>query len=229
MAKAGEKITEPKIGQKGYLITKEVYEKAVPFFIQAFFEASWHDGWPVGLAAGVDEFFSGQTLSYKPSTHAKMQMIQDISAMAEHDMLLDDLEANDQKKLRILVPEINELEEQSARERLPLERIELTEQNKVAERIRRSLPEDIRQELEPMGYRIIPGLSRRLGKFWLNDERYEKYEKLSGIEIEKGLRKLFAHESWEKAIDDISRREKLVKKQISNANARARARIVGKK
>ena len=78
-----------------------------------------------------------------------------------------------------------------------------------------------------MGYRIIPGLSRRLGEFWLNDERYAKYEKLAGIQIEKRLRKLFAHKDW--AGLDISRQEELVKKQINYAKAEARAKLVGRK
>lgn len=227
VARAGEKITEPKIGQIGFLIAREVAEKFTPFFVQGAVEASWHDGWPIGLAAGTDEFFSGQTLSYKPSTFGELQMIQDISAVAKYDELWDDLSPTQQKTLRVLVPEINEYEELLAREKLPLERIDLREQNKVAERIRRSLPDDIKRELAPMGYRIIPGLSRRLGEFWLNDERYAKYEKLAGIQIEKRLRKLFADKSWGNL--DITLQEKLVKKQINYAKKEARAKLVGRK
>ena len=62
---------------------------------------------------------------------------------------------------------------------------------------------------------------------WLNDERYAKYEKLAGVQIEKKLRKLFAHKDW--AGLDISRQEKVVKKQINLAKAEARAKIFGKK
>jgi len=227
VARAGEKITETKIGQTAYLITREIAEKFTPFFLQAAVEASWHDGWPLGLAAGTDEFFSGQTLSYKPSTFAKLQMTQDISATAKYDKLWEDLSANRQKYLRDTIPEINELEELLAREKLPLEEIDLREQNKVAERIRRSLPDDIRKKLAPLGYRIIPGLSRSIGDFWLNDERYAKYEKLSTVRIEKRLRLLFSLKNWDKV--DVNRREELVKKEINKAKAEARARIVGKK
>jgi len=227
VARAGEKVTEPKAGRIAYLIARETAQKFTPFFVQSAVEASWQDGWPLGLAAGADEFFSGQALSYKPSTFAKLQMVQDISATVQYDILWDDLSPSQQKQLRKIVPEINAFEELLAREKLPIGEIDLREQNKVAERIRRSLPKDIREKLAPLGYRIIPGLSRRLGDFWLNDERYAKYEKLTSLHIERRLHSLFARRNWMNL--DISQQEDAVRKEINKAKAEARKELLGNK
>ena len=225
VAKVGEKVTEPEAGRIASLIAREVYLKFAPFFAQSVIEASWHDGWPVGLAAGTDEFFSGQSLSYEPSIYAKVQMLQDISAVAKYDTLWDDLSPSKQKRLRKEVDEINVLEEQLAREKLPLEEIDLREQNKVAERIRKSLPKEIRDELAPLGRRIIPGLSRRIGTdYWLNDKRYAQYEKLATSHIEKRLKRLFANIKWTGL--DISQKEKAVRRIINEAKETARAELL---
>ena len=223
VAKAGETITEPKSGRIAFLVGRETLTKFAPFFVQSALEAAWHDGWPLALAAGTDEFFSGQALSYKPSTYAKMQMVQDISAVTQYDKLWDDLSPIQQQRLRKDVPEINALEERLSRERLPLEEIDLREQNRVAERIYRGLPSEMRKALKDVGVRVS-GLSRRLGTdFWLNDARYKAYENLAAQEIEDRLSKRMRSTRWSQYTP--TQREHLIKADIDSAKARARAQV----
>ena len=116
--------------------------------------ASWNDGWPIGLWAGAEEFFSGSTLSYEPSDYTKMQLLQDQAAVCQYDKLWEDLSPTQQQRLRRAVPEIDEYEEKAAFGRLPAEEISLSEQNKTAARITKALPRPVRDELDIAHVRV---------------------------------------------------------------------------
>ena len=223
VAKTGGKITETKVGQIAYLIGRETISKFAPFFVQSAIEASWYDGWPIGLWAGAEEFFSGQALSYEPSTYSKLQMVQDIGAVQQYDILWDDLSPKQQQKIRKMIPEIDDLEEKLARERLPLEEIDLREQNKTADKIMRSLPEDVQKELNEYGVRVS-GLSRRIGEnFRLNDNRYRLYEELSIKYMTDRLTKQIRRPDWKTKTSE--QKEKLLKHEMNSGKTLARNQL----
>jgi hypothetical protein len=232
VAKAGEKITEPgpnlplvgmTPGELGFFFTRDLLARPfVPFFVQGSLEAGWNDGWPLALWAGGEEFFSGTTLSYEPSNYSKAQMLQDQVAVAKHDKLWEDLSPRQQEKLRREVPEINEFEEKASFERLPSEEVSLSEQNKAAKKITRAMPQNVRDELDAVQVRI-PGLSRSWGDFWLNDKRYEEYQKETSEEIEKRLSRLVGMARWDKMPDE--QKAKRLRTTIQDAKSKVRATL----
>ncbi len=201
LAKPGEKITESKAGEIAFHIGKEVLKTFTPFFVNGTIEAGWNDGWMIGMWAGAEEFFSGSTLSYKPSTHTQLQTTQDIAGVHAFDKLWDDLSPSKQAELRGTVPEINDLEERLAEERTPVDEISLSEQNATAKRITRALPDDVRKAMQESGERV-KGLSRRVKGFWLTEERYKEYANRVTELTERNVRYVIENGGvMEKAVD----------------------------
>jgi hypothetical protein len=206
-----------------FFIGKEVYDRYMPFFIQGALEAAWNDGWPQALGAGTDEFFSGQALSYKPSTNSELQMVQDIAATQEYDKVWDDLTPKQQEKLYRQVPEMEQLEMKKASEKLPPEEISLTKQNRAAKRIFQAMPDDVKKEMNAVGVKISAP-ARKVGKFFLNESRYMAYEEYSRQEIEKQLTRTIKTIRWTR-MDKVKRMKKL-KEDITEAKADARKRLL---
>ena len=218
-----EKQMESKEAEVGFFISKEVYDRYMPFFIQSTLEAAWFDGWPQALGAGTDEFFSGQALTYEPSTNSELQILQDISATQEHDKLWDDLTPRQQEKLYDHIPEMEQLEMKKASEKLPPEEISLAKQNRAAKRIFRAMPADVKKELNATGVKISAP-ARKIGDFFLNDSRYMAYEEYSRQEIERSLSKTISSARF-KRMDSVKRMKKL-KEEITDAKAEARDRVL---
>ena len=214
---------EDKGKEVGFFIGKEVYDRYMPFFIQGSLEAAWNDGWPQALGAGTDEFFSGQALSYKPSTNSELQMVQDIAATQEYDKVWDELTPKQQEKLYKQVPEMGELEMKKSAEKLPPEEISLTKQNRAAKRIFRAMPDEVKKEMNAIGVKISAP-SRKIGKFFLNESRYTAYEEYTRQEIEKQLSKKINTGRYKKM--DRAKRMKELKEDISDAKADARKRLL---
>ncbi|HUV45537.1 MAG TPA: hypothetical protein VMW45_00500 [Dehalococcoidia bacterium] len=207
----------------GFFISKEVYDRYMPFFIQSTLEAAWFDGWPQALGAGTDEFFSGQALTYEPSTASELQIVQDIAATQEYDKVWDELTPRQQEKLYRQIPEMEELEMKKASEKLPPEEISLTRQNRAAKRIFRAMPDEVKKEMNAVGAKIsAPG--RKVGKFFLNENRYTAYEEYSRQEIEKQLSKTISSGRYTR-MDKVKRMQKL-KDDITEAKADARKRLL---
>ncbi|MHC4605113.1 MAG: hypothetical protein ACYS6W_17495, partial [Planctomycetota bacterium] len=218
VAKAGEKITEPKVGEMSYFITRDLLVRPfVPFFVQGTIEAAWNDGVPIGLWAGAEEFFSGTTLSYEPSNYAKAQLLQDQTAVAKYDKLWEDLTPRQQEIIRKEVPELHDYEEKAAFERLPSEEISLTEQNRARKQVKKLLEPDIKTLIDKAQI-TLTAPSRTLGEFWLNDKRYEAYQQYYAEEVNRRVKEPRATLAEEK------KKEK-IRKDIENAKTIARNRL----
>jgi len=218
-----EKQMEDRSKEIPFFISKEVYERYMPFFVQSTLEAAWFDGWPQALGAGTDEFFSGQALTYEPSTNSELQMLQDISATQEHDKLWDDLTPRQQERLYKDIPEMEQLEMKKASEKMPPEEISLVKQNRAARRIFKAMPADVKKELNAAGVKISAP-ARKIGDFFLNDERYKAYEEYSRQEIEERLSKTISTIKWGR-MDSVKRMKEL-KEDITKAKADARDRVL---
>jgi hypothetical protein len=218
-----EKQMERKESEVAFFISKEVYDRYMPFFIQSSLEAAWFDGWPQALGAGTDEFFSGQALTYEPSTNSELQILQDISATQKHDKLWDDLTPRQQERLYRQIPEMEQLEMKKYSEKLPPEEISLSRQNRAARRIFKSLPDDVKKEMSAVGVKISPP-ARKIGKFFLNETRYKTYEEYSRQEIEEKLSRTIKTSRFHR-MDKIKRMKEL-KEDISKAKAKARERLL---
>jgi hypothetical protein len=218
---------EDKTGAKiGYLVGKEAYDTFVPFFLRAFIEATYYDGVGVGIAAGTTEFFSGQTVSYEPTIYTQMQIKQDATAMMTFGKVWDDLSPSQQNKLRRVTPAIIDLERQVEDEqarRGPAEEISLDEQNRAATVVQSALSKSNQDVLKHLKLRI-PGFSRKLGEFWLNDRRYETYQVYATEEIDQVIERAITAKAW--AATPEVRRKDIVEKQIDFAKQRAREKLM---
>jgi hypothetical protein len=215
----------PKDKSIKFHIGKEAYERFAPFFIAGAIEAGRNDGIPIGALAGIQEFFSGQALSYEPSTRSKLQITQDIAAINLHNKLWDDLTPRQQNRIYNQVPRMEELELQISKERGDLrpEQLDLSKSNRVARRITSAMPEDVRKELRATGVQI-PGLGRTISKFYLNDARYATYQQYATQEIQKELTRRIEQSGYQRRTGK-NRQDKL-KDYISDAKTKASDRVM---
>lgn len=218
-----EKFMESEKTEVAFFISKEVYDRFMPFFIQSAAEAAWFDGWPQALGAGTDEFFSGQALTYEPSTSAELQIVQDVAATQEFDQLWDDLTPSQQAQLHSQIPEMERLEMKKASEKLPPEEISLAKQNRAAKRIFKAMPDAVKKEMNAVGVRISAP-SRKIGKFFLNEDRYKAYEDMVRQEVETSLSRRIETPRWETKSEVT--RMKIMKDDIKRAKARATSRLL---
>ncbi|KKN75792.1 hypothetical protein LCGC14_0376680 [marine sediment metagenome] len=218
-----EKFMESEKTEVAFFISKEVYDRFMPFFIQSAAEAAWFDGWPQALGAGTDEFFSGQALTYEPSTSAELQIVQDVAATQEFDKLWDDLTPSQQAQLHSQIPEMERLEMKKASEKLPPEEISFAKQNRAAKRIFKAMPDAVKKEMNAVGVRISAP-SRKIGKFFLNEDRYKAYEGMVRQEVETSLSRRIETPRWESKSEVT--RMKIMKDDIKRAKARATSRLL---
>lgn len=218
-----EKFMESEKTEVAFFISKEVYDRFMPFFIQSAAEAAWFDGWPQALGSGTDEFFSGQALTYEPSTSAELQIVQDVAATQEFDQLWDDLTPSQQAQLHSQIPEMERLEMKKASEKLPPEEISLAKQNRAAKRIFKAMPDAVKKEMNAVGVRISAP-SRKIGKFFLNEDRYKAYENMVRQEVETSLSRRIETPRWETKSEVT--RMRIMKDDIKRAKARATSRLL---
>lgn len=218
-----EKMMQSEQKEIAFFVSKEVYERYMPFFVQSTVEAAWFDGWPQALGAGTDEFFSGQALTYEPSTNSELQITQDIAATQEFNKLWDDLTPREQERLERMIPEMERLEIKKASEKLPPEEISLTKQNRAAKRIFKAMPDNVRKEMNDVGLKISAP-ARKIGRFFLNEERYKAYEEFTRQEIEASLTRRIETARWQTRSE--VNRLKIMKDDMTNAKARARNRVL---
>jgi hypothetical protein len=189
MAEQGQKATESRKGEIGFLAGRELLSTFAPFFVASSIEALWHDGVLPAMWAGTDEFFSGQALSYEPSNYAKLQITQDAASVAKYDKVWDDLSPAQQKYIEFTTPEIKSLEKKIEAEKSPSEEINRKEQIDAGKNVRRMLPRETQMLLRSSGVRI-KGVPRRVGNYWLNNERYEDLQDQIAQDTEMLLSKI---------------------------------------
>ena len=214
---------EDKGKEVAFFISKEVYDRFMPFFLQSTLEAAWFDGWPQALGAGTDEFFSGTALTYEPSTSSELQMVQDIATTQEYDKVWDDLTPKQQDKLYKQIPEMEQFEMKKDAEKPEEEEISLTKQNRAAKRIFRAMPAEIKKEMNDAGVRISAP-ARKIGDFFLNESRYTAYEEYTRQEIETQLTKRIQSAKWKQF--SKTKRMQEMNDIITDAKADARKRLL---
>jgi hypothetical protein len=162
----------PKEQSKAFHATKEVYERLAPFWISGGIESGIENGVPIGALSAIQEWMSGQALSYEPSKRSQLQILEDVAALTAYNKLWDDLTLKQQERLYKGTPEMADLELQIAKERGDIrpEELDLSKSNRAARQITKAMPEDVRKELRSLGVQI-PGLTRTLRKLYLNDKR----------------------------------------------------------
>ena len=217
LGEAGEALTKTKPGEVTYFIGREALS-LLPFFLSGMTESAWNDGWATGLLAGVEEFFSGSTVSYKPTAWTRSDMTKDIAADGAYGVKWDDLTEGQQKTLRGKIPEIEIWEQKAAVERADRSEYETY---KAGRRVTERLSPDIQTALAESN--VILALSRKWGDWKANDERYEQYQDYATEEIARRIGERMREPSWSGLALDQKRR--IIMARIEAAKEIARSKV----
>lgn len=187
-----------------------------PEIIEATYDAGEAEGLWEGLASGVAAAASVGTATYPVSAASTRKKFKNIIAKQEHGKNWDDLTQMQQLKL------ISKHKKQFdlMNEKVKIERAEkplktdkiIEEQKKAGNRIRKSLSKENKAKVKGISLNI----SRNPEKFYLNDERYQRYEELITKYLDERLSKLKLKEGISYKL-----RVKMVNKAIKFAKKRA--------
>lgn len=208
-----------------YLGGRELVRTFLPFFLNAVVEASYNDNWPTGLAAGAAEFFSQTTISYKPSKYTKLQQLRDVVSDMQFDKEWDNLAPLQQEALRMRYKELQQGEEELQLERAKRESDyeyvakQIVEEKKAGKNVYKMLKPELQQALDSHG--IALGLSRRVGDWYMNDDRYKRYQDLTV----KAMNRLKLDRISQSNLP-FEQREQMIRMMINIAKKAARTKLV---
>lgn len=201
---------------------KELFNRFAPFFVQGTIEAIYNDNIITGLLVGGEEFFSGSTVSYKPSTSVQIMDLKNLAADFAYDKNWDELNSIEQEQLKIqFKSEFDELERKLKSERVTTREATQTEISlsrepvKAAKNIRNMLDKNNRKKTEGISLET----SRTIDDWYLNDARYKKYQKY----IADNLNQMLYNVNIENMPEEF--RERIIKKIIQVAKRQAQMQI----
>ncbi len=157
-------------------------ESFTPMWIRDMVEATIEDGVLIGLPAGAASFLGEGVSSYKERASIQLQRYEDEVAIKQFEKRYEELSPRQQDMLYERHPDLKLLKLQAGVEKESPAQLNkmLRDQYKSGRIILKSLPQDIQKGLESATIRSI-GLDRswrRKNKiFYLNDKRYEWYQK----------------------------------------------------
>jgi len=209
------------------VIGELLYNNLIPLAAQDIIDAGYYSGFYNALLVAplVFQGVGGQT--YPMTLSKKTTIIKNQIAQSVLGRNWDELGPDVQKILREARPRIKVIEAQARAEstyKYNLNRIK-EEQEETAARVFNSLPEFVRAELQ-RNYIVMPGLSRRYGDWFLNDERYEEYINLTSKYLNIILPKLVRNPRYQRL--DILSKSAIVQDAISRCKKMAREQIAAK-
>lgn len=228
--KVGDFLTEQNIPEWAQGVGKETWNRLMLLVVQDATDALIEEGYPMGVAAGTLAFYGTGVQTYEVSPSAKLQSARDDVARQIYNKNWDELKPSQQKRLR-RGKSIVSAEIESKRERRKLGPAQigkhfLKDVLESGQRIHQSMPEEIQTELELIAM-TTGGISKTIaGGYFLNDKRYETYEKYATEELERRLGRLIVSRGaiWRRT--NQASKVKRAKKEITAAKARARKRLL---
>ena len=227
--KAGEFLTGLGVPKSVQGISKEIWNRLGPLTAQDAGDALADSGVPAALGMGALAFYGFGVQTYEDWPAAKLHEARTQAAQKEFGKPWDELLPAQQRRLKA-TPELRRIEAETTEERRamgPGDYAKYIEKplNDSARRMQRLLPKKIQTELELLS--MTPGgVKRTIAKdFFLNDKRYETYEKYAVEEIKRFVTPLIEAKSWAKR--DYLSRLAATQKQITRAKDRARKRVMG--
>lgn len=204
-------------------LNETVFGRIVPGWIQDATDALMVEGVPQMFAMGAISFFGGGAQTYETSGNQKAAIIKNQLAERTFGQRWNDLKPSQQQNLRRQHKEIAEMELQGKRESPPLLKMDRTEQYNAHKRIYATLSKDVQTALNEVGQDV--GISRRIGKdFYLNETRYDEYERRAGLNIERGMSRLLSTSFYQRA--EPPARKLIVDKVLQKAKLAARTSIL---
>jgi len=171
-------------------VTKQIYQRFTPLFIQDMADSIYYQGLNTGTALTSGLALHGiGAMTYPVSGSTQAMASKNHYAMQTYGERWNDLGPISQKYLRVANPIIDEMDRRARKERVSkaAKARSLKELRKSERKLFRALKPEIRKELDRL---LIPvgGLSRRLSEDWyLNDSRYQQYQAEVAVELNKLL------------------------------------------
>ena len=187
-------------------VSKQFYEKFVPFFMQDIVDALKLQGAVGGSIAAPLAFIGAGVSTYEMSPSARVRKYKDDLTRDIFGSNWDDLGSAMQDYMRESFPEI-EQEEMKARfeysQKASINANFIREQRLISKRIRKKLFPSVRQELDRLQMTQGLGVSRRIGDWRLPDDSFRKYEKEATKGYNKILGELVSKSQWKKVPDEL--------------------------
>ena len=189
-------------------------------FLNDAYDAYKNDGLASGIAALFASGVGVGVQSYPPSPTAETQTLKDKLAQKQYKQNWDDLTQVQQKNIRKGETSIAESELKAKKARSGMPYIESEEQRSSGLEIKDKLSKNVQSALTE--YAISTEIKRTIGdKFYLNEERYTNYKKLSTANIEKKVSALLKSNWWKNTPNAEHRADRL-SKEVTAAKAEAR-------
>jgi hypothetical protein len=196
VAKVGELLTKTKVDKALFLGARELLKAVLPQFTSDMFDAALDAGWGTVMSTGVADVLSANAQIYPEAASISMQKAQEKAAQIEYGKNWDELGPNQQKKLTQQYKEIADWEQQAKFERSERD-VEITVKPKYLD-----LPNDVSRILKQSKV-PNPAVSRNIGsRFYLNDERFKKYQELAAGHIADRVTLLSDKEGWATATQE---------------------------
>ena len=226
--KVGEVLTET--GVPGWMqgMSKEAWNRLGPLTMQDIADALIEEGVGMGITAGILSGGGIGIQTYSERSVTALVKYRDRIAQKEFKKNWQDLSSREQKQITRKYK--NELESlgRSARaergETIGYEYVGriVEEEKKAGRNVEKMLSKPVQQTLKELGISI--GLSRKVGQWIMNDDRYRKYQDLAAQYLRESLDRQINRPNW--ASISFERRTEIVNKQIETAKKRARNRVV---
>lgn len=218
VAKIGNLLTQSKVDKALFLGARELLKVVLPQFTLDMFDAALDAGWGTVMSTGVADILSSNVQIYPEAASISMQKAQEKAAQIEYGKNWDELGPNQQKKLTQQYKEIADWEQQAKFERSERE-VEIAIKPKYLD-----LPNNVSKILKQSKV-PNPAVSRNIGsRFYLNDERFKKYQGLAAGNITDRITLLSEKEGWITATQE----QKLTRltEEIETAKELARRKIL---
>lgn len=214
--KSGKIITKTKAGKIAYTQLRQAFNDIAPQFLASMWQSAIDDGWATMLTRGGIEAMSGATWSAPEGAGTTLTKLRNKLAQEQFGKNWDKLGPQDQERITKQNPELDRLEQQRKYE------YGLREQPVEIKPEPIELAENIIKELRILNI-PFPNVSRRIGNWYLNDERLEQYKSLAAKNINQRLTAVFNSPGYVKMKDELKSRKIL--DEINKMKARARKQL----
>ncbi len=175
-------------------IGKEAYRRMLFMWAQDFIEASANDGWPLGFTAGALSFFGFNTASYEDTAFTKIAKFKDNIAQTEYGVNWEELNEVQQRTLSRTNEQVfTELRLQAKIEGARRDDYDyvgrlIEDEKKAGKIVYKKLKPENRKILDEAGVSL--GLSRKIGDWEINEERYKQYQEITAEILDADLSRL---------------------------------------
>lgn len=208
-------------------VSKQVYERAAPLFIQDVIETAYYQGLTTASIISPLAFHGIGVQSYPTTLTQDARNFKDrLASQYFGGRKWDEVGPQAQTELREYYPQIELMEREARVDREDFDFIGkiLEEADRSGRKIQKKLPKPIRSELDK--YVIDVGnITRNIGSGWyLNDKRYQQYQQDITLNLVKYLTLLVKHPGYRKTPPEV--RREMIQEVIDAVKKESRMRLV---